>query len=37
MPDNKKLHSRLQDTIIGQDQKFLRSSRAVTISTGLDC
>ncbi len=37
MPDDKKLHSRLQDTIIGKDHKFLNSSRAVTISTGLDC
>jgi hypothetical protein len=37
MPDNKKLHSRLEDTIIGKGQKFLSSSRAVTISTGLDC
>src|SRR5882762_5300811 len=37
MPDYKKLHSRLQDTIIGEDQKFLSSSLAVTISTGLDC
>jgi len=36
MPDSKKLHSRLQDTIIGKDEKFLSSSHAVRTLTGFD-